>query len=455
MTVAADVLSERLPGRVLRPGQPDYESSRPIWNARIDARPSAIVRCGTEADVALAVRVARELGAEIAIRGGGHSVAGHGTSDGGIVIHLAGLRRVEVDPRARVAKVGGGLSWADVDEETARHGLATVGGQISTTGVGGLTVGGGVGWLMRQYGLTVDNLRSAVLIDAEGERHHLSADEEPDLFWAVRGGGGNFGVVTEFEFALHPVSRILGGTLAFGLNQAREVMTTFADVADGASNELTMMVLIVSAPQQASIPDEHRGRPLVLFALCYAGDPARGDQVVAPFRALGPLVDSVRVMPYVDLQSLFDQGSRPGFGNTWRSPFLNTIEPELIDVIAEHSSQLPSPGSQVLLCNMGGAVADVPVDATSFSHRRAPFYLEVIAKWDTGEDVARPRAWASALSEAVEPWSTGYTYVNFLDSGHSRGTRAAYHPSTYERLRELKARYDPENTFRVNHNIEP
>lgn len=453
---AVDTLRRALGNRVLVPGDALYEELRPLWNARIDAHPASIVRSASAEDVAVAVRVAAHDASPVAVRGGGHSVAGHGTSDGGIVVHLGGLDHIDVDPVRRVARVGGGLSWGQVDAATARHGLATVGGQISTTGVGGLTVGGGVGWLMRRYGLTIDNLRSAEMVDARGERLRVSAEEEPDLFWAIRGGGGNFGVVTSFEFDLHPVSDVLAGSVLYAMDSSEVVMRLFADVAAEAPPALTMMVLMLAAPNQPVIPPEHRGRPVALFAACHVGDPDEGASIVAPFRSMGPpLADSLRVMPYVELQSLFDEGSRAGFRNAWRSPFLHTVDEELIGVVAEHGSRMPTAISQVLLCNMGGAVADVPEDATAFSHRQAPFYIEMIAKWGEGDDGDAAVAWADEFAAAVEPWSTGYTYVNFLDEGHPRGARLAYHPSTWERLTRLKGRYDPDNLFRTNHNIPP
>jgi FAD/FMN-containing dehydrogenase len=449
-------LQRHLEDRVVLPEHPSYDQVRRVWNARPEARPAVIVRCATTEDVSMAIRIARHYGLPVTVRGGGHSVTGHGTCDGGLVLQLAGLTRIEIDADRRVLRAGGGLSWGPTDAATARYGLATVGGQISTTGVGGLTVGGGVGWLMRRYGLTVDNLRSAELIDAEGQSRVASPRDDADLFWAVRGGGGNFGVVTTFELDLHPLSYVLAGTVLYGMDRAEALISLFTEVAVDAPNDLTMMILMLAAPHQPIIPAEYRGRPVALFAACYVGDLDEGTTALAPFRTVGPaLADSIRVMPYVELQSMFDPGSLPGFFNTWRSPFIRGIDDDLITVITEYGQQMPTAISQVLLCNMGGAVAGVPEGATAFCQRDAPFYIEMIAKWEEGQDGDPAVAWADEFAEAVEPWSTGYTYVNFLDVGHPLGTRRAYDPPTYGRLVELKTRYDPDNVFRSNHNIPP
>jgi FAD/FMN-containing dehydrogenase len=456
MTLRLDRLPASLHDAVLAPGTPDYEAARPVWNARVDVRPALIVRPASVEAVVDALGVGRDAGLPIAVRGGGHSVAGHGTVEGGLVIDLVRLDRIAVDPAARVARVGGGVRWGALDRALAEHGLATVGGQISTTGVGGLTLGGGVGWLMGAFGLVVDNLRSVDLVDADGRIRTVSGDREPDLFWALRGGGGNYGIATEFEFDLHPVTTVLAGTLLHPFDRAAEVIARFRDVSATAPDELTLMVLLLQAPRQPFIPEEHRGRPVALFAVCWLGDPDRGREVLRPITSYGPaLVDSVRVMPYPELQSMFDHGSRPGFGNAWRSPFLRSLDDAAIATIVEHAARMPTDISQVLLTNMGGAVARAPDEATAFPQRRASFYLEVIGKWEAGADGGPATAWADAFDSAIRPWSTGYTYVNFLDADGGRPLVAAYDPATLARLAELKARYDPDNVFRINHNIAP
>jgi FAD/FMN-containing dehydrogenase len=456
MTISPDLVPESLRNAVVLPGDRDYDDARSVWNARIDARPALIARPSSVDGVVAALRAGREAGLPIAVRGGGHSVAGHGTRDGGLVIDLARLDRIDIDPVARIARVGGGVRWGALDAALAEHGLATVGGQISTTGVGGLTLGGGVGWLMGRFGLVVDNLRSIELVDAEGRIGSISDQADAELFWGLRGGGGNFGIATELSFDLHPLSTVLAGTLLHPFDRAGEVIRRFRDLSATAPNELTLMVLLLQAPRQPFIPEQHRGRPVALFAVCWAGEPAAGEELIRPLRSYGPpLVDSVRTMPYPELQSMFDHGSRPGFGNHWRSPFLRSLDDAAVETIVDHAARMPTDISQVLLTNMGGAVARVPDEATAFPHRRAPFYLEVIGKWEAGADGGPATAWADAFDTAIRPWSTGYTYVNFLDEHDGRPVGAAYDAPTLARLADLKRRVDPDNIFRVNHNIRP
>jgi FAD/FMN-containing dehydrogenase len=348
------------------------------------------------------------------------------------------------------------VKWGALDAATAAHGLATVGGQISTTGVGGLTLGGGVGWLMGVHGLVVDNLRSIELVDAEGGVRRVTDENDPELFWALTGGGGNFGIATEFEFDLHPVTTVLAGTLLHPFDRAAEVITLFRDVSAGAPDELTLMVLLLQAPSLPIIPPEHRERTVALFAVCWLGDPERGAEVIRPITSYGsPFTNSVRVMPYVELQSMFDFGSRHGFGNAWRSPFLRGLDDAAIATIVDHASRMPTAGSQVLLTNMGGAVLRAPAGRTSFPQREAPFYLEVIGKWNPGDDGGPATAWTETFDAAIRPWTTGYTYVNFLDEVDGRPVADAYDPATLDRLALVKRRMDPDNVFRVNHNVAP
>jgi FAD/FMN-containing dehydrogenase len=449
-------LRARFGDKLVLPDDSGWEAARAVWNARIETQPAAIARVTSADDVASAVIVARTHGLPLSARGGGHSVAGHGLVEGGLTLDLRGLDELRVDPDRRIASLGGGLSWARVDAATATHGLALTGGQISTTGVGGLTVGGGVGWLMGLHGLTVDHLRSVDLVDAEGRRRTASPAEEPELFWALRGGGGNFGIVTRFELDLHPLGPVLAGTLIHPIERVVDVLRLFAEVSASAPDELTVMVLLLGAPDQPHIPPELRGRPMALLAACWAGDPERGEAVLQPFRRFGPpLVDRLRVMPYPELQTMFDFGSRPGFRNYWRSPFMRAWDEPAIQAIAEHGSRIPTAGSQVLLTNMGGAVSRISNDATAFAHRGAPGYLEIIAKWDPGEDGTAAMAWADAFATAIEPATTGYAYVNFIDAAEPGGAARAYPPATLARLAAAKARYDPDNVFRSNHNVPP
>jgi FAD/FMN-containing dehydrogenase len=374
----------------------------------------------------------------------------------GLVIDLGALDGIVVDPVERRARVGGGVRWQALDAATSVLGLATVGGQISTTGVAGLTLGGGVGWLMNAFGLSIDNLRSVDMVDAGGDRRTVSAATDPDLFWALRGGGGNFGIATTLEFDLHPVSNVLAGTLLHPFERAEEMIGIFREVSESAAEELAVMVILLQAPRQPFIPVEHQGRPVALFAACWIGDPDEGAEVLRPMTSYGPpIVDSLRVRPYVELQSMFDVGSGAGFVNVWRSTFFETFTDEAISTIADHAGGMPTAISQVLLANLGGAVRRVPNDATAFPHRSAPFYLEVIAKHEPGADPAPSTSWADAFDAALRPWSTGYKYVNFLDEGGGGTVADAYDPPTLARLSSLKRRYDPDNVFRRNHNIPP
>lgn len=447
-------LQTRLRGRLIRPSDPDYETARRVWNALVDRRPGLIARCAGVADVIACVQFAREHELLVAVRGGGHSVAGHGVCDGGLVIDLSALRAVRVDPAGRTARVQGGALWGDVDHATAAFGLATTGGQISTTGVGGLTLGGGVGWLMREHGLTVDNLLSVDVVLADGRLVTADAERQPDLFWGLRGGGGNFGVATCFEFCLHPLAGILGGVVVHPAEAAGELLRFFREYVRQIPDRLTLMVLLLSAPGQPFLPPELHGRPIAAFGACYAGPLDEGERVLRPLRAFGrPLADLVRPMAYTSLQRMFDQGSRAGVMNYWKSPYLAELSDAAIEAIVSYAARMTSPLSQVLLTHMEGAVKRAPLESTAFSHRSAPFYLEILAKWTEG-DAERHVAWAQEFAHAMEPFASG-GYVNFMVDDGTSHLHQAYSAETLARLAELKRRYDPDNRFRVNHNIRP
>lgn len=442
--------------RLVTRASPSYEAARRVWNARVDRRPAAIVRCLSVEDVVAAVEVAAGTGVLTAVRGGGHSVAGHGVCDGGLVIDLSGLNSVGVDPDRRTATVGGGAVWRTVDETTERHGLATVGGQISSTGVGGLTVGGGVGWLMRRHGLTVDNLLSARVVTADGAVHEVGPEREPDLFWAICGGGGNFGVVTSFEFRLHPVADITAGVMLYPAARAGAMLRAMRDYAPSEPRDLTTMVLILAGSRQPFIPADLQGKPIAAFGVCHAGTEAQAERDLAPLRAAGPpALDTIGRVPYTALQRHFDNGSLAGCWNHWRSPFLAGLPDGAIDAIEAHAARMTSPLSQVLMTHMEGAVTDRDETATPFRFRRAPYYLEILSKWAEPGDDARHVEWANAFADAMEPYSAGGGYINFLGEAEPDDVAAAYGPQNLERLGRLKRRYDAANLFRVNHNIEP
>jgi FAD/FMN-containing dehydrogenase len=436
-------LRSRMRGAVLGPGDDGYDAARRVWNASIDRYPGAVAACLDADDVVAGVTFARAHDLLLAVRGGGHDVGGHGTCDAGLVLDLGRMKGISIDPRRQTARVQPGVVWGELDAATTAHGLAVTGGQISTTGVAGLTLGGGLGWLMRDFGLTIDSLLSVDLVTAEGEQLTVSDRSNPDLLWAVRGAGANCGVVTAFEFQLRPLGEILGGTVAHPAEHARDVLELFRtyDMPDA----LTVMAYFFTL-----------GQPFGSLAVCYSGPHAEGERLLAPLRAFGPpLVDSIGPMPYTQLQSMFDVGSRPGFQNYWKSCYLRPLNAEAADTIARFVQDMTSPLSIVLLTPMGGAVQRVPAEATAFGHRDAPLVLEILAKWSDPLEGAPHVAWADAFWSAMRPFSTGGVYVNFLGDEDWSGVRQAYTPEVYAQLAALKRRYDPTNLFRHNQNIPP
>jgi FAD/FMN-containing dehydrogenase len=444
-------------GVVLTDSSPGYDEARRIWNGAIDRRPAVIARAVDDGDVGAAIRFARERGLAIAVRGGGHGVGGFATVDGGLVIDLSGMRSVHVDPVARRAWVGGGALWGDVDAATQAHGLATVGGIVTHTGVGGLTLGGGLGWLMRRHGLAVDNLHSARVVTADGDAIAVNETEHPELFWALRGGGGNFGVVTSFEFGLHPRGPVLAGPLVWPLEDAPAVLRHYHDVVAQAPDELATIVVLRHAPPMAPMPPEIHGRPVCLIIVCWTGDHEAGKRAIAPLQRFGrPLFDGVAARPYVELQSAFDAGAPHGWHCYWKSCELPSLTDQTIDALSEHASRIESPRSYIIMFHLGGAVARVPEDATAYSQRTAVHSVNVDAVWLPAEEMRATRepAWARATYEALAPHELG-VYVNFLgDEGQDR-VRSAYGEAKYRRLAEVKAAYDPENVFQLNQNIRP
>jgi FAD/FMN-containing dehydrogenase len=429
----------RLPGDVVLPGDAGYDAARAVWNASIDRRPAAIVRCRRPADVVAAVRFARAHDLPIAVRGGGHNVAGLAVCDGGVVIDLSGLRGAVVDPHRRIARVQPGATWGDLDAATQRHALAAPGGLVSMTGVAGFTLGGGLGWLTRRYGPACDCLLGAEVVTADGEV--VAADAE--LLWGLRGGGGNFGVVTRFDLRLHPVGPIvLAGPRAYPLDRRPDVLDAFRAITASASEELATLLVVRHAPPAPWLPPAVHGRPVAMLVLCATG--AR--RVPAALDELGPpLADALREQPYVEFQRLFDAGSQPGLHNYWKAEYLDGLR----DLPAHFTSSL----SDIKVLHLGGAMARG--EESAFGHRDARFVLNVNARWRDPAESERHIAWAREAWLRMRPCSAGGTYVNFLgDEGHDR-VRAAYGDATYARLVALKRRYDPDNAFRVNQNIDP
>jgi FAD/FMN-containing dehydrogenase len=448
-------LRAAIAGDVIAPGDPAYEGARRVWNGAIDRRPAVIARVDGVADVAEAIRFARSEGLAIAVRGGGHNVAGHSTCDGGIVIDLGRMRAVRVDPSARRATVQGGALWADVDYATQAFGLGVPGGMVSTTGVGGLTLGGGIGWLSRKHGLTSDNLLQATVVTADGEVVIASETEHSELFWALRGGGGNFGVVTSFEFRLHPVGDVVGGMILQPLEHAAEFLRGYREVMAEAPDELGTVLSCTTVPPIPDFPAELHGCKILAAGVCFAGPPDQADLAIAPLRRLGsPLLERIAPMPYAARQRMQDASAPAGLRNYWKSDHLGGLDDDVIDVIVGHARSATSPRSQIHIYGLGGAAARMPGDATAYAHRSAPFLVSAVALWaDPAEDSAHV-TWARSFAAAVRPHATG-AYVNFLgDEGDDR-VRDAYGPEKHGRLAAVKAAYDPENVFHVNHNIQP
>lgn len=456
--LAVRVFAARLNGVVILPDDPGYDAARRVWNGMIDRRPAVIVRCVGVEDVRAAVGFAREHDLPVAVRGGGHNVAGFGTCDGGLVIDLSLMKGVAVDPEARTARVEAGCLLSDLDRATQVYGLAVPAGQISHTGIAGLTLGGGMGWLMRQHGLTIDNLLAVELVSAEGEPLRASEAENADLFWAVRGGGGNFGVVVAFEYRLHRVGpTVLGGLLVYPIAQARAVLRHARGVMAAATDELGLVALVTTAPPVAPFPEALWGRPVLALGLCFAGKVAAGERVVAPLRAFGaPAIDLVGPMPYVALQAMSDPAAPHGRHYRTKAGYLADLPDEAIDAFLDRAAVPTSPFAVVELQAMGGAVGRVPEGATAFAHRDAAWMFNAIGAWPAADPEAeRHIGWARRVAEALAPWSTGGVYVNTLGEEGADRVRAAYRPATYARLAAIKSKYDPGNVFRLNQNILP
>jgi FAD/FMN-containing dehydrogenase len=449
-------LREGILGEVITPADSRYDETRAVWNAMIDKRPALIIRCAGVADVIAAVQFARSQELEIAVRGGGHSLPGFSTSDGGIVIDLSAMKGIRVDPDAERVVAQGGVTWRELDHETQAFGLALTGGLISTTGIAGFTLGGGIGWLMRKYGLTCDNLEAADLVTADGRLVRASEHENPDLYWGLRGGGGNFGIVTSFEFRLHRVGpTVLAGPIFFPGEQATQILRGYREYTADLPDEMTTLVNLTTAPPAPFLPAEVHGKKVVAIIGVYAGPPDEGRRIAEPLRHLGtPITDLNGPMPYTMMQSLLDGLFSPGARNYFKAGYLAGLSDEAIDTLVRFHGTSISPSSEIHIQHLGGAVARVPDSATAFGGRGAPYLMNIVARWsDPGTDDAKI-AWARDLYAAAEPFTTGGTYVNFLSEGDDR-VAAAYGPDKLERLARLKEVWDPTNAFRLNQNVKP
>ena len=454
MTVTEDiaaVFGAHFTGEAITPSDGGYDAAREVWNAMVQGRPAVIARCHTIADIVSAVALCRDAGVSPAIRAGGHSVAGLSTGDG-VAIDLTAMRRVDIDPVARRARVQPGATWHDLDAAGEPHGLATTGGLISATGVAGLTLGGGIGWLQRRCGLSCDNLLAADVVTAAGDVVHADAEENPELLWALRGGGGNFGVVANLEFALHPVATVYGGLMLWPFDRARDVLTAFRSWTAGLAEDGSMLISIMTAPPEPFVPAELVGQRAIGLVGCWCGDLDAGAAAVQPMRELGPAVDLFDPMPYPALQSMLDAGAPFGLRNYFRTGFLDELGDAAIDVLIEHGAALPSPMSQLHLHQMGGAVAR---GSSAFANRSAAFTYNLISTWiDPSEDEAHISA-NRAVAAALAPLSAGRAYVNFLTTNDADAVRSAYGPEIFARLAQVKREFDPTNLFRANQNIPP
>jgi hypothetical protein len=443
-------------GELVRPGDPTYHEHRKVWNGSIDRSPALIARCTGVADVVAAVRFAREAGLVVAVRGGGHSFPGHSVCDGGVLIDMGPMKGIRVDPEARTARAQAGVLWGELDRETQAFGLATTGGIVTHTGVAGLTLGGGIGWLHRKHGLTVDRLLSVDMVTAHGEFVRASATENPDLFWGVRGGGGNFGIVTEFEFRLDPVGPIvLAGPVIWRMEDAPEVLRFYRDWIAGAPDELmTILVQRRMLPLPAFPPELH-GELVVSIGCCYSGPVEEGEEVVRPLREFGsPVLDLCEPKPYLAHQKMFDAAFPHGWWYYFRACDVAELSDDVIDVMVEHGSRIVSPITSVALWQMGGAVPRVGESETAFNSRDAAFAFNINGNSKTAEGFEAEREWARAFWSALEPHHTS-VYVNFLMDQGEEAIRRAYGSEKYDRLKALKRRYDPDNFFRLNQNITP
>jgi hypothetical protein len=444
----ADVRSfrERLHGPLLRPGDGGYDAARAVWNAMIDRRPALIARCANAADVIAAVEFAREHGLPLSVRGGGHGVAGKAVVDGGLMIDLSAMKGVRVDPVIRTASAEPGVLWEEFDRATQAHGLATTGGVVGSTGIAGLTLGGGQGWLAGKFGLTIDNLLAAEVVLADGRLVRASADQEPDLFWALRGAGANFGVVTSFTYRLHPLSTVLGGMVVHPLDRGRDVLRFYREFAPTQPDDLTTYAAVLTGPD---------GDPVVALVACHAGDSTEAEHDLAPLRGFGrPVVDTIAPIPYREMQGLIGLGFPHGRYNYWKSGLTERYGDALIDAAIEFGGRAPSSHSAIVFIDVHGAAGRVPVEATAYGNRPFPHDLAILASWIDPAESDRNVAWTRDLFAALESELSGGVYVNNLGDDDSDPIRRAYGPN-YERLAVLKRRYDPTNLFRANQNIPP
>jgi FAD/FMN-containing dehydrogenase len=450
-------LRAQLRGSLCLPGEPGYEQARTIWNAMIDRHPAIVVRAAGVNDVIRAVEFARTHGLQLAVRGGGHNIAGNAVCEGGLMLDLTPMKSVRVNPSKRTVRVEPGVTLGELDRETQAFGLAMPVGINSTTGVSGLTLGAGFGWLSRNFGLAIDNLISADVVTAAGKLVHASEEDDPDLFWAIRGGGGNFGVVTSFEFKLHPLGpEVLSGLVIHPIAQAKEMLQAYRKVSAEAPDELAIWYVMRQAPPLPFLAPEWHGKEILAFAACYSGDPAKGQAAVAPLRAMGkPIADVIGPTPFLAWQMVLDPLLGPGMRNYWKSHSFTALSDGAIDVLIDFAHKLPSPDCEIAFAQLGGAINRIPASATAYPHRDLQYVVNIHTRWANAADDQKCIAWARGLFDALTPHATGGVYVNFMPEDEAQRVRAGAYGANYDRLARLKAKYDPDNLFRMNQNIRP
>jgi FAD/FMN-containing dehydrogenase len=448
-TIDTAKLASTFTGQLLKPGDPGYDEARLVHNGLVDKHPALIARCRGTADVADAVKLARTLNLEVAVRGGGHNVAGRATIDGGLMVDLAPMKGMYVDHRSRTARAQGGVLWKELNRETQIHGLATTGGVVGSTGIAGLTLGGGLGWLMPKYGLALDNLQSAEMVMADGSVKRASADEHPDLFWAIRGGGGNFGVAASFEYTVHPVGPIItGGLVVHPLQRGAEVLKFFRETCASAPDELMLVAGLLFAPDGS-------GAKLAGIVASHCGSLPDGEAAVRPIKAFGPpVMDAMGPIPYCDQNGLLDAAFPKGALSYWKANFLTDLSDDAIRVLVDRFDACPSPLSQIVVEHFHGAASRVPVDATACSMRVTGFNVAIIAQWNEAKDTERCTAWCRDTHAALKPFLAPMRYVNYLEDDAGDAAAEVY-GANYPRLRALKTKYDPDNFFHTNVNIKP
>lgn len=443
-------------GTVMRAGDDGYDEARQVFNGLIDSSPAIIARCTSTSDVAAAVRYARANDLTVSVYGGGHGVTGSAVAAGSLCVDMRGMKQIDVDPDSRTARAAGGLTWGELDAATQAHGLAVTGGRVPSTGIAGLALGSGSGWLERKCGFTCDNLLAAEIVTADGNVVTASETENPELFWGMRGGGGNFGIVTHFTFNLHEIGPMVwGGMLVFTPDRAAEVLRAYRDFVADAPDEVGSGLAFVTAPHEEFVPEPARGHPMVGLICCYVGRPEDGPSAYAPMLDLGPVMAMVDVMPYVAVQRLIEGGNQKGKLNYWTGDFYDEFPDEAVDTLVAIATQPVSPLTQIIVVPGGGAVARVDDDAMALGSRKAAFNLHFLGMWEDPDDSQRNIDYIRNLAGSLKPWSTGAAYLNFLgDEGMSR-IEASFGPEKFARLQALKSRWDPSNVFRHNQNIPP